>query len=362
MFRTKRYRAPLWLALCLVVLLAIACGSGSSNDSTATTAPSTGDSTAAPTDIPTVNLKVQLNFILNAEHYGVAYADKTGIYKENHLNVDVIPGGQGIDGLQLVAGGAADIAVSTPANVMTAISQGIPVIAFAAEFHKTPQAMICRKDSGVTDISDLAGKTFGVKNANGEETTRLFLQKNGIDLDTIKTSPIGASSVTEIIAGIVDCQAGFAVNEPNSMRKAGVEPVVFLYNDYGWPSQGNVYITTPEVLAKKKDALARWVKATALGWQQFLMDPEAAANWILDNHLVDGLDLDQQIAQATAEAPLIADEFTMENGLLALDPDSWQAVAQQVVEEGRVENAVDLSAVMTSEVVDLAYADGKVTQ
>ena len=41
--------------------------------------------------------------------------------------------------------------------------------------------------------------------------------------DGIKIRPIGASSITEIIAGVVDCQLAFAVNEPITMKKAGVE-------------------------------------------------------------------------------------------------------------------------------------------
>ncbi len=356
------------LAIAALFPALVACSSSSSNNSSssassgAASGASASGSTAAATSAKPDKLKVQLNFLPNAEHYGLSYADKSGIYKQYNLDVDVIPGGQGVDGLQLVAGGGADIAVSSPANVMTAVSQGIPVIAFAAEFHKTPQAMICRKDKGISQVSDLQGKSFGVKNASGEDITRAFLQKNGIDTTKIKTSPIGASSVTEIIAGIVDCQVGFAVNEPNSMRKAGVEPVIFLFNDYGYPSQGNVYITTPEVLAKKKDALARWVQATALGWQNFLKDPVAAAQWIIDNKLVDGLDLDQQKAQATAQAPLIADDFTAQHGLLYLDQESWQAVAEQVLNEGRVKSPVDLTKVMTTSVLDQAYATKKITQ
>jgi NitT/TauT family transport system substrate-binding protein len=346
------------VSIALALTLVAACGSGSDDDRDS----AAGDTAGGATEVKTEKLKVQLNFILNAEHYGVAYADKTGIYKEHALDVEVVPGGQGIDGLQLVAGGGADIAVSSPANVMTAVAQGIPVVAFAAQFHKTPQAMICRKDKGISTISDLGGRTYGVKSAVGEETTRQFLQKNNIDLSRVKTSPIGGSSVTEIIAGIVDCQAGFAVNEPNSMRKAGVEPVVFLFNDYGWPSQGNVYITRPEVLEKKKEALARWVTATALGWQQFLEDPAAAAKWIVDSKLVDGLDLEQQSAQAREMAPLIADEFTLKHGLLYLDIESWEAVALQVVDEGRVTKPVDLKAVMTFQVLELAYAKTRVTQ
>ncbi len=355
------------LAITALLPALIACGSSSNNNSSSSAASgaasgaSASGSTAASSAKPD-KLKVQLNFVENAEHFGVAYADKAGLYKQYNLDVDVIPGGQGIDGLQLVAGGGADIAVSTPSNVMTAVSQGIPVIAFAAEFDKTPQAMICRKDKGISQISDLQGKSFGVKNASGEEVTRAFLQKNGIDTTKIKTSPIGASSVTEIIAGIVDCQVGFAVNEPISMKKAGVEPILFLFNDYGYPSQSDVYITTPEVLAKKKAALARWVQATALGWQHFLQDPKAAAQWIIDNKLVDGLDPDQQQQEAVDMAPLIGDDFTQKYGLLYLNQESWQAVADQVLNEGRVKAPVDLTKVMTTSVLDEAYATKKITQ
>jgi NitT/TauT family transport system substrate-binding protein len=346
------YSSRLWRSALVFAAIPVvaACSSSAPSTTPQATAPASGAVTAAP-----ANLTVQLNFIANAEHYGITYADRAGLYKAQNLTVKVNPGGQGVDGLQMVAAGAADIAVSDPAAMMTAVNQGIPVVAFAAEFHKTPQAMICRKDRGVSQISEINGKTFGVKSATGEEQTRAFLTKNNIDVAKIKTSPIGASSVTEIIAGVVDCQLGFAVNEPNSMRKAGVEPTIFLLADYGFPSQGNIYITNSTTLEKNKDALGRWVKATAAGWDNFLQDPSAAAKWIIDNKIVDGLDLDQQTAQAKGQAPLIADEFTKQYGLLYLDMDSWQAAAKEVVAQKRTDKAPDLNTVLTFTVLDQVY-------
>jgi NitT/TauT family transport system substrate-binding protein len=143
--------------------------------------------TSAPAAKP--SLIVQLNFLPNAEHYGITYADRAGLYAAQNLDVKVNPGGQGVDGLQMVAAGAATIAVSDPASVLTAINQNIPIVAFAAEFHKTPQAMICRKDRGINGVGDLGGRTFGVKSAGGEESTRAFLDKNKIDTGTINHRP-----------------------------------------------------------------------------------------------------------------------------------------------------------------------------
>ena len=86
-----------------------------------------------------------------------------------------------------------------------------------------------------------------------------------------------------------------------------------------------------------------------------------ALNWC--EHSQEGTSiLEQQTAQANGQAPLIADAFTKEKGLLYLDQSSWDAVAKQVVEEKRVDKPVDMSKVLTYEVLDLAYKTAKVTQ
>ena len=151
--RFRRFSVLLIALAALVAIPTIAACGGDDSTKSPTVVASAAAAGGSPTPVK-ASLKVQLNFVENAEHYGIAYADKTGFYKAQNLNVEVIPGGQGIDGLQMVAAGAADIAVSSPSTVMTALSQGIPVIAFAAEFDKTPSAMICRKDKGVSTIAD----------------------------------------------------------------------------------------------------------------------------------------------------------------------------------------------------------------
>jgi hypothetical protein len=52
---------------------------------------------------------------------------------------------------------------------------------------------------------------------------------------------------------------------------------------------------------------------------------------------------------------LIQDDFTRERGLLYLDVSSWQAVAQQIIDEKRTDKVPDLNKAMTFEVLDLVY-------
>ena len=62
---------------------------------------------------------MQLNFIRNVEHAGILFAEKEGFYKAENLEVEVIAGGTGIDPLQVVAAGGADIGVTAASSIIS---------------------------------------------------------------------------------------------------------------------------------------------------------------------------------------------------------------------------------------------------
>lgn len=297
----------------------------------------------AAASVPDVgDVKVQLNFVPNVEHFGVSYADEDGLAAAAGVDVEVLAGGQGIDPVQVVAAGQADVGVTAAESFLLARAQGMPLVAFAAQFQNSPVALTCREDSGITEVAGIAGHTIGVK-AVAESMFAVFLGVNGIDPESIDTEPIGASDVATIIAGRIDCQfTTFAVNEPNTMRNAGVEPVVFLLSENGLPAQSNVYFTSEEKLADNRDALVAWLGVTADAWQTFLDDPVAAAEWQVESGLVDGLDITQQTQQAEGMVSL------MEGGpgLLALDPDVWAGTQQNMLDSGQLTEEIDLTTVL----------------
>ena len=330
-----RPRSLVLAAVMAVSLLAVSCGGGSSS-------PTGGSGTAS---VPMAKVTFQLNWLPNVQHFGPVYASRQGLYKEMNLDVDLKPGGQGIDGLQMVVGGAADIALSSAPNLFAANEKGADLVAFAAVFQSSASALVCRQDRKISTFSDIAGKNFGSKGPSDEDKLPRLLKKTGIDPKNIKIRPIGASSITEIIAGVVDCQLAFAVNEPITMRKAGVEPVVFHLSDYGLGGQGEIYITRRDFYEKNPEVLVRFLQATAKAWNVFLDDPTAAAQYIGDSKLIDGLDVEQQKGQAKAMAGLISSSNTKENGLLYLNKELWEQQAAQTLEEGRITKLPDMEKV-----------------
>lgn len=348
---TPRFRVvPALLALSLIV---VSCGDdgdgASATEPVGSAAPDeSAPSTSGGEDLGTIG--VQLNFIPNVEHYGITYAAEEGLGAAEGIEVDVKPGGQGIDPVQVVGAGQAEIGITSAEAFLLARSQGIPLVAVAAQFQQSPVALTCRKDSGITDVTEISGHTIGVK-AVAEPLFEVFLEINGIDPASIDTEPVGASDVASIIAGAIDCQfTTFAVNEPNTMRNEGVEPIVFLLSENGLAAQSNIYFTSEEALKGNRDLIVAWLRATLEAWSGFMDDPEGAAEWVVDSGLVDGLELTQQTQQATGMFDLMQGG----SGLLALDPTVWEGTQTNMLNSSQLDSPVDLAVGLDTTVLDEA--------
>ena len=68
-------------------------------------------------------------------------------------------------------------------------------------------------------------------------------------------------------------QQGFATSEPFSIEKGGVKPVVFLLAEQGYPPYSEVLAVRRDALARRGDALTRFVRASAEGWKSYLANP-----------------------------------------------------------------------------------------
>lgn len=324
--------SALWSAAVAATLALVtsACGSASQQAEPATSA----ESKAA--------LTIGLNYVGTVEHFAPYYALKEGLYEKAGLDVTIKPGGD-TPPSTLLAAGQVDVAVMDTLSTITAADKGADFVAIATEYQQTPTSMTCRKDSGVTKPADLAGKTLGLKQAANIYLPAI-LSTIGVTKDQIKIVPIGGQDVSMIIAGQVDCMfSSFAFNEPRSIEMAGVPVTVFPLGDLGIPSQGNTYVTTRAIYddPAKRAVLVKWIGAIAEAYEVLLRDPEAGARYMVDNAFTTGLDLDQQIYQSKTQASYIATEYTAANGLLALNPEAWEKVAQVAKDLGLTSSLVD---------------------
>src|ERR1700722_6485945 len=202
-------------------LLSAACGAASAADMT--------------------KLSVVLGYIPNVEMYGLEYALHEGLYKAEGLDVTLIPAGQGVDQVQMVAAGIVQVGIDNPEGILAATAKNESFKVFAGQFQTQPIGMTGRKDSGVVKPTDLKGKTIGVK-VNAEPYFRLFLAKNGLQPSDVTTTTIGPNDISVLIAGRIACEiTTCAFNEPRLIEAAGVPVTVLPLGDYGLNAQADSY-------------------------------------------------------------------------------------------------------------------------
>jgi NitT/TauT family transport system substrate-binding protein len=153
-------------------------------------------------------------------------------------------------------------------QTISAVENGLPVVTIGATFQKDPAALIAHPD--VARIEDLRTRTLLIGQAS--ETTFWPWLKARYGFTDAQKRPY-AFSVQQFLVDRNVAQQGYATSEPYAIERGGVKPVVFLLADLGYPPYAQTIVTTRAVLEKRRDALTRFLRATAEGWKSYLANP-----------------------------------------------------------------------------------------
>lgn len=301
-------------------------------------------------------LTVALGYAPNVEMFGALYAVRAGFFAAEGLTVNAVPASTGVDQVQMVAAGRADIGIVGPEQIIAGAGRGEKFKIFAAQYQRSPVCMTARRDSGITNPSQLPGRPIAVK-IPAQTFFELFMRKNGLRPDQVTVTPIGRTDVATIISGRVHAMiTTFAFNEPRSIEMAGVPVNLMPLAQYGMNAQANSYFTQERVFADpaKRDVLVRYLRAEAKAWQEYFKDPAAAAKWIIDQKFIDGLDLDQQVFLARGQADHMRSALTAERGLMWVDPAIYRETATNLQLSGVTSTVIDTDAMLSTEILERA--------
>jgi len=236
-------------------------------------------------------VRLQLQWVTQAQFAGYYVALDKGFYSEEDLDVTILPGGPDIAPPQVLAGGGADVMLNWMPSALAAREKGLPVVNIAQPFKTSGLMLTCWKDTGITSPADFKGKTIGVWFFGNEYPFLSWMSKEGISTDG------GADGVTVLKQGFnvdpllqrqADCISTMTYNEYGQVLDAGVsedELVTFKYEDQGVATlEDGIYaleknLEDPEFEAK----MVRFVRASMKGWKYAEAHPSEAADIVLDN-------------------------------------------------------------------------------
>ncbi len=191
-------------ALSLAAALALTGCSGSSDDD-ATAAG--GDETASGELTP---VKLQLQWLTQAQFSGYYAALDQGFYEDAGLAVEIIPSGGDIVPQDALANGEVDYAIAWVPKVLGSIEQGADITDVAQIFERSATLQVSFADSGIDSVADLEGKKIGSWGYGNEWELFAGLNEAGVtDFEIVQQ----AFDMNAFLAGDIDAAQAMTYNE-----------------------------------------------------------------------------------------------------------------------------------------------------
>ncbi|MDF2567654.1 MAG: NMT1/THI5-like protein [Oscillospiraceae bacterium] len=294
----KRRLAGLLSAIMLIAVFATGCNS---TDSTAS-----GTSKAAG-ELDKVTL--QLKWLPQSQFMGYYVAKAKGYYKDEGIDINILPGGSDIIPEQQVYNGVADIGVTWVSSLMKYQSQGWGLVETGQIFQKSAMLLVSKTATGIKTAADLKGKKVGSWFGGNEYEIYALLEKNGLNKDKDLKMVQQDYTMNQLIKGEIDAASAMTYNEYGLLLESGIkesELNVLNMNDAGVAMLEDCLFVNSDWIAKNEDLYVRFLRASIKGWADASADPEAAGKTVYD---VDkSVSLDHQVYMAKEVAKLVVPE------------------------------------------------------
>jgi NitT/TauT family transport system substrate-binding protein len=221
-------------------------------------------------------VRLQLDWYPQPEQGGFFAAQLLGYFKAEGLDVTILPLPQYGSVAPLVTSGKAEFGLGSSDQVLEWSSNGLPLIAVSATMQHDPQAIMVHKDSAIRDFSDLNGHTIAAQTG----ATWLKYVISRYQLRGVRQIPT-TLSVANFLADPNYVQQIFITSEPFFAEQAGAQVRNLLISSSGYDPY-RVALTTRDYAAQHPDVVAKFVRASIRGWNDYLRNPGPANAHLLE--------------------------------------------------------------------------------
>jgi NitT/TauT family transport system substrate-binding protein len=212
---------------------------------------------------------LQTDWYPQPEHGGFYDAQIRGFYKDEGLDVTILPGGPYVNSNQQVSVGAVQFSMGSSDNTLESIGNGAPLVAVGATMQHDPQAVMVHEDSPVHSFQDLNGHAVAIR--LGLSTWFEYLVKR-YQLKNVREIP-ATYSLANFLKDPDYIQQIFVTSEPFFARQAGAPVRALLISQAGYDPY-RVFLTSRSFLQQHPEIVAKFVRASLRGWRDYLVHPD----------------------------------------------------------------------------------------
>ena len=267
-----------------------------------------------------------LDFIALGRHAPWYVPIQKGYYKQEGLDVTVVPSKGTADAIKNVDAGLAQIGFIDVPSLVAAGSAAAAVKMVAVNYQKPPYCVFSlNPGANVTSPKDMVGLEFGSSTASFVwKIHQAFMKMHGLDPSTLRVVNIdGSARVPMLAARKVQAIDLFVMSEPGIRRAVkDAEPKCFLLGDHGLDIYANGIGVTEDFLQKNPEVVRGFVRAALRGWKDALSNPEEAAK--IEVQFVKALDPGIIVEELAIVKRLAVVPDTEKNGYGAMNRDKMR--------------------------------------
>lgn len=292
------------LSLCAMIMMIstmiMGCGFNSSSKSA---------DTANKAEGGLQKVRLQLQWLPQSQFMGYYVAQQKGYYKEEGLDVEILPGGTDIIPEQNVYNGVADLGVSWMSRLMTYQAQGYELQEVAQTFQKSGMLLVSKKETGINSPKDLKGKKIGSWFGGNEYELLALLSKYNLDREKDVQLVQQDFTMDQVKEGSVDAASATTYNELGLLLQSGMKREdlnIIDMNDENVAMMEDCLFVNSDWAKKNEELVTKFVRASLKGWHDSVKNPEEAGKIVYE---VDkSVSLEHQTFMAKEVAKLVAPE------------------------------------------------------
>lgn len=342
----KANKVLLLLVFSLSIILA-ACGKDSEPTSSTPGESDSGELTS---------VKLQLKWVPQAQFAGYFVALENGYFKEEGLDVTIVPGGPDIVPEQQVANGAAEIGIGWVASLLPHQEQGMPLVEIAQIYQKSGLLLVSKKDTGINSPEDLKGKKVGNWMGGNEFEILALFDKYGFDQNKDLSFVKQGFTMDQFLSGELDAASAMTYNEYQVVLGEGIPESdlnVIDMNDEGVAMLEDNLFANKEWLANNKEIAAKFMKASIKGWQEAIDNPEAAVEAVMKQAEEGSTSKEHQLKMMNEVAKLVVPEGFDPAKIGTIDDAMFKQTADIAHEFGVIKEPANLDEAYTHEIMEM---------
>lgn len=284
--------------------------------------------------------RIALDWTPNTNHTGIYVALAKGWYREQGLNLEILPYSPNVSSSVLVTGDKADVGISFIEDVVGETAKNNPIISIGAILQHNTSGLIVLKDSGINRPKDLDGKIYGGYGSPFENPIISEIIKKDGGIGNFKNIVLEIGAMQALETKKIDFVWVFSGWELIQANLDGIKYNYFPLTKYGIPdSPTAVFVATKNKINNSPDLLKKFMTATAQGYEYARLYPQESSQILIDQS-PKGTFSNPKLVFASQE--FMSDNYADKNRQWGVqDEKSWKGYPQFILNSNAILDSLD---------------------